>query len=83
MQTPNSSAMGCSHRGELRTGLRIILAFLKVKLQHFRGAWRDPGAPAASRPKGVNVNLLKKIVTLKKKNVRSRSSGVLVLVTFR
>ena len=37
MQTPNSSAMSCSHREQLRTGLRIILAFPKVKLQHFRG----------------------------------------------
>ena len=35
--TPNSAAMGCSQPKLSRTGLRNILAFLKVKLQHFLG----------------------------------------------
>ena len=35
--TPNSAAMGCSQPKLSRTGLRNILAFLKVELQHFLG----------------------------------------------
>ena len=38
--TSNSAAMGCSHPKEFRTGLRNILAFLKVELQHFLGGTR-------------------------------------------
>ena len=33
LHTPNSSAMACSRRKEFRTGLRIVVAFFKVKLQ--------------------------------------------------
>ena len=41
--------MGCSHPKEFRTGLRNILAFLKVELQHFFGGTQEvllrlPGA---------------------------------------
>ena len=35
--TPNSAAMGCSQPKLSRTGLRNILAFLKVDRQHFLG----------------------------------------------
>ena len=46
--TPNSAAMGCSQPQLSRTGLRNILAFLKVELQHFLGGTRAllrlPGA---------------------------------------
>ena len=38
--TPNSAAMGCSQPKLSRTGLRNILAFLKVELQHFLGGTR-------------------------------------------
>ena len=38
--TPNSAAMDCSQPKLSRTGLRNILAFLKVKLQHFLGGTR-------------------------------------------
>ena len=40
MGTPNSAAMGCSQPKLSRTGLRNILAFLKVELQHFLGGTR-------------------------------------------
>ena len=39
-RTPNSAAMGCSQPKLSRTGLRNILAFLKVELQHFLGGTR-------------------------------------------
>ena len=32
IRTPNSAAIGCSHRKLSETGLRIVGAFLKVKL---------------------------------------------------
>ena len=49
--------MGCSQPKLSRTGLRNILAFLKVELQHFLGGTQNPGPPAASRPKGVKAAL--------------------------
>ena len=40
MQLLNSAAMDFSQPKEFRTGLRNVLAFLKVKLQHFLGGTR-------------------------------------------
>ena len=51
--------MGCSQPKLSRTGLRNILAFLKVELQHFLGGTQALLRFAVWRPKGVNTVLEK------------------------